>query len=190
MFEEVIKQDPDDRLVVFMGAASLGTRKKDEPKDLDDDKSDSIEEYNLKLTQMQNAGVTIRRYVSLIKPTDSPPARRATTQYEYVDWLNKQIEILESNPKYILIDCHRAQPWGGSRSSIVTNKALLDLVGDGESGFLIKGERICELLNARSRKLLEAANQTAYRGAKRADVDALERLKSQVQKSILPESSQ
>lgn len=173
MFEEVIKEDPDKRIVIFMGAASLGTQQDNEPKDLDEDKMSSIEEYNSKLTQMQNAGVSLRRYIALMKKDSSPPYRKEKTQQEYVGWLAKQIEIVRTNPKYVLVDCPRAQPWGGSRSSIITRKAFLDMVGDGESGFLIKGERIADVLRRSSTKLLDIASQVTYKGGSVEDVQAL-----------------
>lgn len=184
MFDEVIKDEPEKQLVIFMGAASLGTPKKNEPKDLDDEKMGSVEEYNSRLTQMQTAGVSVIRYVALIKSTDPPPARRSSTQLEYVDWLNKQIEILENNANYILVDCHRAQPWGGSRSSIVTKKSFLDLVGDGESGFLIKGERVTELLTASSKKLLDGARQKSYQGKNLGHIKDLKKLRNEMQALI------
>ncbi|MCU1268546.1 MAG: hypothetical protein JWM21_4864 [Acidobacteria bacterium] len=184
MFEDVIKDDKESRIVIFMGAASLGTPKDEEPKDLDEDKMSSIDEYNSKLTQMQNEGVTIKRYIALIKETDSPPERRKQTEKEYVNWLTKQIEILSKNPKYTLIDCPRGQPWGGSRSSIITRKAFLDMVGDGDSGFLIKGERIAEVLQRSSSKLLDLANQIIYQGGSADDLKALAVVKERVKKKF------
>jgi hypothetical protein len=180
MFADVLDDKTEDRLVIFTGAASLGTLKEEEPRDLDDEKLTSLEEYNAKLLQLQNAGVPIRRYVALITTSEG---RKPATLQRYLGWLDNQLKLLADNPRYILIDCYRAQPWGGSRSSILTRKAFLDIVGDGESGFLVKGDRIAEILYQSTINLLASSNQTPYRGDEKAN-PALVRIKEELSNGL------
>jgi hypothetical protein len=179
LFEEILTEPGEHPIVMFTGAASLATVKRDEPEDLDESKQSSVEEYNTRLLQLQGASVQVRRYVVLIKSPDFS-SRRVKTLEEYSAWLGKQLDLLKENSGYLLVDCYRSQPWGGARSSIITKNGFLDMIGDGESAFLIKGERIAEVLYTKSRKLLDGANQRMYRGGHSDDLCELRDLKAQL----------
>jgi hypothetical protein len=58
------------------------------------------------------------------------------------------------------------------------------MVGDGDSGFLIKGERIAEVLQRSSSMLLNGANKTLYEGGSIADVNALTIVKEKVREQL------
>lgn len=157
---EALKESGDERFVVFVGAASLSTQKDGKPED--EEKSSPVDEYKNKLRNLDLAKVAVKRYVDLMTTQREFVGRRRETLSEYLEWLEKQIDRLRSNPKYTLIDCKRAQPWGGSRSSIITHKAFLDIIGEGESGFLVKGDDIASTIRESSERLFEPANKHPY----------------------------
>jgi len=157
---EALNESGDDRFVVFVGAASLSTQKV--TKGEDEYKSSPVEDYKNRLMNLDLAKVNVKRYIDLMTTRKEFGGRRRETLSEYLEWLEKQIDRLNSNPNYYLIDCKRAQPWGGSRSSIITHEAFLDIVGEGESGFLVKGEDIAKIILSSSERLFAPANQHPY----------------------------
>jgi hypothetical protein len=167
---EAIEEIRDHRFVIFIGAASLST--KDALEVRDEDKMSPVEEYKSRLLNLEGAKVPVTRYIYLIKPSEFQQ-RKAETRKEYLKWLDRQITLLKDNSKYVLKDCFRSQPWGGSRSSIITHKAFLDIVGGGQAGFLIKGEEVARTLKESSEKLFESANQHTYKGGEEASISAL-----------------
>jgi hypothetical protein len=181
MFQDVLKEDREDRIVIFTGAASLGTSKDDEPIDLDDERLTSLDEYKARLLQLQHAGVPVLRYVGLIRSIEG---RRDETIRAYLAWLDSQIELLAGNAHYVLIDCFRAQPWGGSRSSVLTRHGFLDMVGEGEAGFHAQGERIGEVLFESTRQLLNSSAQKQYKGNDAKDREQLIALRERLARSM------
>jgi hypothetical protein len=172
MLLETIQESKEHRFVYFIGAASLSTPRASGSSS--DDRISLVEQYNNRLRNLEGGKVPVTRYIAMIKPADFP-SRREETQKEYVTWLGKQLTLLKGNPKYELIDCPRAQPWGGSRSSIITYKAFLDIVGEGDSGFVVKDEEVARALRKSSERLFGGAVQHAYGGD---DEDSLNRLNS------------
>jgi hypothetical protein len=181
MFQDVLKEDREDRIVIFTGAASLGTSKDEEPIDLDDERLTSLDEYKARLLQLQHAGVPVLRYVGLIRSIEG---RRNETIRAYLTWLDSQIELLAGNAHYVLIDCFRAQPWGGSRSSILTRRGFLDMVGEGEAGFHAHGERLGEVLFESTRQLLNSSAQKQYKGNDPKDREQLIALRDKLARSM------
>jgi hypothetical protein len=169
---DAIQEQPDKRFVVFIGAASLSTQTALQTPDKDEETISPAEEYNTRLLNLDGAKVPVKRYIALIKPKDFN-SRRPETRKQYLQWLRKQIGLLKDNSKYVLVDCGRAQPWGGSRSSIITSGAFLDIVGEGDSGFLIKGEEIATTLKESSEKLFSMANQFVYKGGSEESIERL-----------------
>ena len=176
MLLETIQETKEHRFVYFIGAASLSTPRGSGS--AADDRISLVEQYNNRLRNLEGGKVPVTRYIALIKPEDFP-SRREETQKEYVMWLGKQLTLLKGNPKYELVDCPRAQPWGGSRSSIITYKAFLDIVGEGDSGFVVKDEEVARALRDSSERLFGGAVQHTYGGD---DEDSLTRLASTLTK--------
>ena len=75
--------------------------------------------------------------------------RVVETRIAYKKWLAKQISLLERNPNYAFFDCLRAPKWGSSRSSVFTERAVIDVIGNGKSGVLIRGEQVAGILRNR-----------------------------------------
>lgn len=156
---EAFQESRERRFVYFMGAASLSTQ--EDSIATEEARLSLVDQYNNRLRTLEGAKVPIKRFISLIKPEE---IRREGTLREYVRWLNNQIQLLKGNPRYEIVDCPRAQPWGGSRSSIVTFRAFLDIVGEGSSGFIIKDEEVARTLKESSEKLFASAKQVSYGG--------------------------
>jgi len=180
---EAVHETQEHRFVVFIGAASLSTLKFPATTSTDEDTMSPVEEYNTRLMNLEGARVPVKRYVSLVKPADFKK-RKPDTRRDYLRWFEKQIGLLKDNPKYTLIDCYRAQPWGGSRSSIITHKSFLDIVGEGDSGFLITGEEVARTLKDSSERLFAAANQHAYPGDEDDSIESLEKLLGELRSKL------
>jgi hypothetical protein len=178
MLLETIQETKGRRFVYFIGAAALSTSRAGAG---EDDKLSLVEHYNNRLRNLEGAKVPVTRYVALIKPEDFTSGRRRDeTKKDYVPWLEKQIVLLKGNPKYELIDCQRAQSWGGSRSSIITHNAFLDIVGDGEAGFIVKDEEVARTLRRSSEKLFASAIQHSYSGDDEQSIERLESIYEQL----------
>ncbi len=139
-----------ERYVIFTGSAALY-------KDIDEQDSDAdtpLAKYRSAMARLSNSSVHATRYISLLDPIDYGK-RGETTRADYLKWIEKQITLVERNPNYSLWNCPRAPSWGSSRSSIFTAKVLLDIVGNGESGILIRGEQVAQNLAKRTRDLFE-----------------------------------
>lgn len=161
--EEVLKEATDlistvitepsksNRFIVYIGSGDL---LKDPPHD--EEGSTPLTEYQSVIARVKNDAVEVTRYISLLDKSDYHK-RIPATQAAYKKWLIKQISLLEVNPNYTFYDCPRAPKWGSSRSSIFTQRALLDVVGNGQSGVLIRGEQVAQELLEGSKELFEDA---------------------------------
>jgi hypothetical protein len=135
---------------VFTGSAALYRYIDDRENDGDT----PVARYRSAMARLSNGAINATRYISLLEPDDYQ-RRGEKTRAEYVKWIEKQITLVERNPQYVLYNCPRAPTWGSSRSSIFTAKALLDIVGNGESGILIRGEQVAQDLTKSTRQLFE-----------------------------------
>jgi hypothetical protein len=143
------KHEPE-RYVVFTGSAALY-------KDIDEQETDTdtpLSKYRSAMARLTNSSVVATRYISLLDRTDFK-RRGENTRADYIKWIEKQITLVERNPNYSLYHCPRAPNWGSSRSSIFTAKALLDIVGNGEGGILIRGEQVAQNLAESTKQLFE-----------------------------------
>ena len=155
---DAIKEPEENRFVIFVGAASLCT---DEDKEKEADAENTVSpaaDYVSKLTLLDVKRIQVTRYISLFTKEELSQ-RKQPTKNNYLKWVDKQIGRLNGNPNYVIVDCPRAQPWGGSRSSIITHSAFMDIVGQGDCGFLIKDEEVARTIRERTEKLLEDANR-------------------------------
>jgi len=178
MMSDVLKEAEEDRFVIFIGAASLGTEDHANEDLGSDDALSPAAEFRNKQTTLDVKKIPITRYVSLFAKEDLLQ-RKITTKKSYLRWIEKQIGRLKGNANYVVIDCARAQPWGGSRSSIITHRAFLDIVGEGDSGILIKDDEIARTIRERTEKFLSDANKRALFGGGNPDTIAQLQLKYQ-----------
>lgn len=141
-----------NRYVVYFGSAELNK----EPA-ATEARNSPLNDYCSAIAQLRNKGVRVTRYISLLEPTDQR-LRWPNRQDEYKSWISKQIVLLEQNSGYELFDCPRAPSWGSTRSSIITARALLDVVGKGQSGVLIRGDEVAQDMLTSSIELLKTAH--------------------------------
>jgi hypothetical protein len=160
---DVLKEAEEDRFLIFIGAASLSTEEDAKGEAGKDDTLTPAADFRNKLMALDVKKIPITRYVSLFSKEDLLQ-RRHPTRKNYLKWIEKQVGRLQGNPNYVVIDCPRAQPWGGSKSSIITHRAYMDIVGEGDSGLLIKDEEVARTIRERTEKFLEATNKRATYG--------------------------
>jgi hypothetical protein len=165
---DVLKNPEEDRFLIFIGAASLGTEEDLKGNTESDDVLSPAADFRNKLTTLDVKKIPITRYVSLFTKEDLLQ-RRHPTRKNYLQWIEKQIGRLKGNPNYVMIDCVRAQPWGGSRSSIITHGAFMDIVGEGDSGILIKDQEIARTIRERTESFLADANKRGIFGGGNPD---------------------
>lgn len=130
-----------NRYIVYVGSGDL---LKDPPNE-ESEKDNPAMAYQSSIQSAKNDQITMVRYISLLDDEDFK-RRIHQTQTDYLRWLDKQITNLEGNRNYTFWDCPRAPKWGSSRSSIFTERALLDVIGNGQTGVLIRGDQISNAL--------------------------------------------
>ena len=160
-----------NKYIVYVGSGEL---LKDPPETEEGDTP--LTEYQSVIARVKNDGVNVTRYISLLDKQDYQK-RVNQTQEAYKRWLMKQISLLEANPNYTFYDCPRAPKWGSSRSSIFTRLALLDVIGNGHSGILVRGDQVAQELLKGSRELFETAGvkPSVYKSSRlRAYLNSLE----------------
>jgi hypothetical protein len=145
-------KDSTNRYIMFVGSGDLY---KEPPPESEGERT-PLTDYSTAMAQMTSNYVRVIRYISLLQTGDY--ARRSPqTKADYKKWLRKQISLLERNPNYYLFDCPRAPMWGSSRSSIISDNAVLDVVGSGQSGVLIRGHQVARVLKESSEDLFRKA---------------------------------
>src|SRR6266404_4556727 len=140
-----------NKFVDYVGSGDL---LKDPPQSDDGDSAATI--YQSATARLRNDAVRTTRYISLLDTSDYQ-RRLPKTQVAYKAWIAKQINLLEGNPRYTFYDSPRAPKWGSSRSSIFTKRALLDVVGNGLTGVLVRGDQVAQELLKGSKDLFETA---------------------------------
>lgn len=121
-----------------------------------DDQPDPSQKYRSAMADLARTGVPIDRYIHLFTPIEYT-GRGPGFQKKYLEWIDRQINTLRENPRYRLWTTPRAGAWGGSRSSIVTRRVVLDIVGDGEGGFIVQSTDVAATLRQATIKFFEDA---------------------------------
>lgn len=142
------------KFLIYIGSGDL---QKDPPEARDLEEDSPAMEYQSAVSQARNGHLNIERFISLMEPADFQH-RQPPTKEAYCAWIQKQIDNLERNPNYTFWHTTRAPQWGSSRSSIFSAKALIDVVGNGNSGVLIRGEKISRALLDGSRRLFDSTH--------------------------------
>lgn len=141
----------ENKFVVYVGSGDLLKN----PPQSDEGESPATT-YQSAIARLKNDEVKTTRYISLLDISDYR-RRIRRTQSAYKAWIAKQIGLLEGNPRYTFYDSPRAPKWGSSRSSIFTKRALLDVVGNGVTGVLVRGDQVAQELLKGSQDLFETA---------------------------------
>jgi hypothetical protein len=142
---------PTEKFLLYIGSGDL---LKEPPEIHDLDRNSPAMEYQSAVSAARNDHMQVDRYICLIEPWDFQ-RRQQPTREGYRAWVLKQIENLERNPNYTFWHTMRAPQWGSSRSSIFTSRAMLDVVGNGNSGVLVRGEKISGAIKKGSKALFE-----------------------------------
>ncbi|HJP91774.1 MAG TPA: hypothetical protein VJ875_07445 [Pyrinomonadaceae bacterium] len=160
-----------NKFIVYVGSGDL---LKDPPET--DEGNSPLTDYQSALARLKNDGIAISRYISLLDKSDYQ-RRIPQTRAAYKRWILKQIALLDGNPQYTFYDTPRAPKWGSSRSSIFSYRALLDVIGNGQSGVLVRGDRVAQELLKGSKDLFENAGikPSVYQAARlKAYLDSLD----------------
>jgi hypothetical protein len=140
-----------EKYVMFTGSAALYR----DPPNEESNAETPLASYRTAMAGLSSEAIRVDRYISLLEPLDYK-RRAPETRAEYMRWLEKQMSLV-GNPRYRLLNCPRAPTWGSSRSSIFTARAVLDIVGNGQTGILIRGDEVAQDLKNSSRELFERA---------------------------------
>src|ERR1041385_4534892 len=132
------------------------------------DEGDSpVTAYQSAVARLKNDNVPTTRYISLLDVPDYK-RRLPKTKAAYKAWLKKQIDLLDGNTHYTFYDSPRAPKWGSSRSTIFTKRSMLDVVCNGVTGVLVRGDQVARELLKGSKDLFENAGvkPSAYTSAR------------------------
>ena len=160
LLAEVAKEQGPSRSLCYIGAASLNPTPDEltlyENRKLDH-KTHGGHRFRQAFTELLTSAdpVDIKRYIHLFTP-DYFKGRSQEIRSEYLNWLETQANNLEACSSYILVDAKRAADWGSTKSSIITTKGFIDVIGRGEGGILVKGEDIARLVKARTVEMVTA----------------------------------
>jgi hypothetical protein len=145
-------------VILLFGASSI------QPKASDADSSGHPEglqtpydRFVLARQRAETEGIRFHRYVRLFDDKNflgrSPEIREA-----YLIWLKEQIALMKRSPLYVLINARRAPRWKAIRSSIISNSSFIDILGDGESGFIVHGADFSSTQRANAQKYIDSTN--------------------------------
>lgn len=165
----MIKKEQKDvvtalRNITYFGAASLGPTPNEQTL-IEERKTNTDKENVETATGFRDAfynalvdNVKVNRYIQLADKATFAD-RGANQREEYLKWLANQIGLLESHRSYTLLNSRRGSPFGSTRSTIVTDKGFLDIIGQGNeiSGVLVNGAEIAKLIRDRTIEFLKAA---------------------------------
>lgn len=130
-------------IVVLFGASSVQPKASETTRGAEGDATQTpYDRFMFARKQAEDAGVIFQRYVRLFDDKNfmgrSPEIRDG-----YLVWLQEQIDLMKRSPLYQLTNARRAPRWKAIRSSIITDSFFIDVLGDGESGFVMKGRDFC-----------------------------------------------
>lgn len=128
--------------IILFGASSIQPRV-DEPINSSETEETPSEKLEKARAKAETQGVRFDRYVRLFDDKNflgrSPGIRDA-----YLIWLEGQISLLTRSPLHVLYNARRAPRWKAIRSSVASDTTFVDILGDGESGFAIRGEQFAK----------------------------------------------
>ena len=99
------------------------------------------------LLPTNNAIVT--RFIRLFDDKEFA-ARSSAFRQKHLDWLASEIQRVTNSDRYLFARSPRAPAWGTARSTIITRSAILDIIGEGDGAFFIKGGDIAKTVKDRT----------------------------------------
>lgn len=88
---------------------------------------------------LQENGIAIKRYVRLFEDP-SFKRRQPLIREKYLKWIKGQVDLINGNANYVLIDARRAPRFQALRNFVITPDTYIDILGDGDHGYRIKGQ--------------------------------------------------
>jgi len=144
--------DGKPETIILFGASSIQPRA-GEPINSSETEETPSERLDKARTKAERENVRFDRYVRLFDDKNflgrSPEIRNA-----YLVWLGGQISLLTRSPLHTLYNARRAPRWKAIRSSVASETSFVDILGDGESGFVIRGDQFAKSQRRNSREYI------------------------------------
>jgi hypothetical protein len=164
--EHIIRQVADDpvlenRQITFYGAASLAAMPTENADSANEERHEETPTpsavYWKAIQHASNSQVRMRRYISLFTE-DEIRQRGPKIQSQYVNWLKKQIQLLNDDVNYQLIDVPRAPQWGTNMARIIAKGVVMEITGNGRAAIVISDEHIAERIRKYARDAITGKN--------------------------------
>jgi hypothetical protein len=195
LMEQAVKDTTSSLGIYYFGSASLSPSKEEVAKATDPDNPDhaATARYNSALEDLTRGNTRVVRFIYLFED-EAFKLRNQDTRAKYLSWLALQAARLKTSPSYFLYNARRAPEWGGPRSSIVTQKGILDIIGNGEAGLLLISERIPTALHKHSWDYFYAAARpenkpVSYGTDKAGDLQAMVERLTKLHENLLTGST-
>lgn len=138
--------------IILFGASSIQP-KGDEPMNSSEMEETPSEKLEKTRAKAEAQGVRFDRYVRLFDEKNFM-GRSPGIRYAYLVWLQGQISLLTRSPLHTLYNARRAPRWKAIRSSVASDTTFVDILGDGESGFAIRGEQFAKSQKRNSKEYI------------------------------------
>jgi predicted RecB family endonuclease len=134
------EEDPEKKQVTYVGAPDLSRFLL--PKKNQTESSPQQDELRGVLRRLQTESIRKIRFVQLLAKEDFL-SRHKDTQRDYLEWLEKRADEMDTNPKHYEFNVTpRAPKWRDGRSSIFVGDSCIEIIGDARAGYLVRGEQI------------------------------------------------
>lgn len=185
LLEAVLEQNTD-QIVFYAGGANLRSTPEEEAEALESGQDPQThpgirfkQAFNDLLVPTSKAEVV--RYLRLFTETEfkgrSPQFREA-----HLKWLASEVARVADHKGFVVMRSERAPAWGASRSTLITEDAVLEIVGDGHAAVLIKGGDIARLLRTSTESYFRSAPRNKPASFTRENVPQFRKLYEELKK--------
>lgn len=130
-------------LIIMFGASDVQPKSSSTDERSDDGSETPFDKYTKGRNAAEAADVIFHRYVRLFDDKNFR-GRSFEIRRAYLVWLKEQISTIERYKSYVLMNARRAPRWKAIRSNIIAYDTYIDILGDGEAGFVIKGRAFAQ----------------------------------------------
>ena len=114
--------------ITIYGSASLGNESQVGEQPEDEARRESIRKYQAAMDKAKSVQIQFHRYISLMSQGGFG-RRSGEIQREYVDWLQKQLRLINDDSNYTLILSPRAPQWGTSSTTFLAYQGIIEVKG-------------------------------------------------------------
>ena len=134
---------PSQRIVYYFGSANLSPPIAEikASQRLEGGDMTAVEIYQKGMEEVKRALVQVRQFIRLFDE-ENFPNRSFEFRRAHLAWLDAQLNLMKTSPNFALYDSRRAPRWNSSRTTLIVPGAYLDVIGDGDSGILIRGKSV------------------------------------------------